>query len=149
MQARLQAAIPDPAQRAAFAAAMAREVEMSAVERAVSPRAGSQTARLQAGQQDMGVDPPGGLMFALLTGNTRSAITQGLSGMYRRIQGINSSTADALTRRLLSSDPAANQQTARELLARQAQDRASALGRAGLAARLLQGVGAGAGTAVN
>lgn len=149
MQARLQAAIPDPAQRAAFMAAMAREVEMSAVERAVSPRAGSQTARLLAGQEDMGVDAPGGMLASLLMGHTRGAITEGLSALYRRTQGINGSTADALSRRLLSADPAANQATVQQLLARRTNDRAATLARAGLAARLLQGSGAGAALATN
>jgi hypothetical protein len=145
MQARLQTIIPDPAQRAQFTAALQREVEMAAVERAVSPRAGSQTARLQAGQDDMAVDPPGGMLAALLTGNTRGAIGQGLSSLYRRTQGINSSTADALAQRLLNTNQDANAETIRRLIGQRATDEQSARVNAALLARALRGVGVGAG----
>ena len=149
MQRRLAAAIPDPAQRAQFLTAMQREVEMSAVERAVSPRAGSQTARLQAGQDDMTRDPPGGTLMALLTGNVRGAVAQGASSLYRRTQGINSSTADALASRLLNPDGTANAETIRRLLGRRDLDRLTAQHRAGLAATLLRGGGVAAGIETN
>jgi hypothetical protein len=149
MQRRLEAAIPDPAQRAQFTAALQREVEMSAVERAVSPRAGSQTARLQAGQEDMGVDPPGGMLAALLMGHTGTAIGQGISALYRRTQGINSSTADALAQRLLTANPDANAETIRRLLAQRSRDQITAQARAGLAGQLLRGVGVGASMEAN
>lgn len=153
MQARLDAAIPDPAQRAQFRAALEREVDMAAVERAVSPRAGSQTARLQAGQEDMGQDPPGGLVMALLNAGERGGVggatARGLSVLYRRGQGINSSTADALAQRLLSADAAANATTAERLAALRERDIARADLNRQLVARLLQGVGVAGGLAAN
>lgn len=149
MQRRLAAAIPDPAERALFASAMQREVEMAAVERAVSPRGGSQTGRLRSGADDMEVDAPGGVLLSMLNsarnGGVTGAVSQGLLNIYRRTQGINSNTADALAQRLLSTDQAANEATLQALARRRQQDMATALQRSGAAARVNRALGATAG----
>lgn len=149
MQRRLEAAIPDPAQRAQFAAAMQREVSMASVDGAVSPRAGSQTGRLAAGGDDMQRDPPGGFLAALLMGRPMEAARQGVSGIYRATQGINSKTSDALASRLFSTDGTANAETLRRLLERRTMDQLTARDRAGLAGRLLSGTAATASMELN
>lgn len=149
MLRRLEAAIPDPAQRAQFAAAMQREVDMASVDAAVSPRAGSQTGRLAAGAEDMQRDPPGGFLAALLMGRFADATRQGVAGMYRATQGINSNTADGLASRLFNTDGAANAETLRRLLERRTMDQLTARERAGLAGRLLSGTAATASMELN
>ena len=148
MQRRLEAAIPDPAQRAQFASALQREVDMGAVERAVSPRAGSQTARIQAGMDDMGTDPPGGALMTMLNatrqGGVMGGLSQGMLGAYRRTQGINSNTADSLAARLLSSDASENAATLARLLQRRTDDTRTALSRALLGGRISRATGAAA-----
>lgn len=145
MQARLETLIPDQAQREAFIEALRRETQTAAVDRAVSPRAGSQTARLQAGAEDMGVDPPGGTMMALLqagqSGGVGGALARGGSMLYRRGQGMNSSTADALAERLFNMDPAARARTVVRLMERNLSDQTRAELQRALAARVLRGVG--------
>lgn len=149
MQARLEAAIPDPAQRSAFMGALQREVEMTAVERAISPRVGSQTRRLEAGQDDMAIDPPGGMLAALMMGRIGEATRQGMTSLYRRTQGINSSTADALARRLLETDQTRNAETVQRLLRQSNADQMTAEQRGALAAALLQSLGATTSMTVN
>lgn len=143
MQARIEAAIPDPAQRAQFIGAMQREAQMASVDNAISPRAGSQTQRLQAGAEDMQIDPPGGLAAALLLGRPIEAARQGIGMIYRRSQGINSSTADSLAQRLLSDDPAQNAETVRRLLAQRRADEITRLRNAGIANNVQRGIGVG------
>lgn len=98
----------------ALNAALQRETEMTAVERAVSPRAGSQTARLMAGGTDMGTDVAG----PILTGIRQAVSGHPIQGagtvlndiLMRRLgQGINPETADALANRLFVTDPAGRQ----------------------------------------
>lgn len=148
MQARLETLIPDPAQRATLVAALQREVQTASTNAAISPRAGSQTARLLAGADDMAVDPPGGLVMSLLNagrqGGVGGAVSQGLSALYRRGQGINSSTADSLAARLMSMDPTQNAATATRLTERQQRDLVEAGMRQDFMARLLRGVGGAA-----
>jgi hypothetical protein len=147
MQARLQSAIPDAAQRAQFSAALEREINMAAVERAVSPRSGSQTARLQAGADDMAQDPYGGTMIALLNaaqrGGVSGAVASGLGNLYRRGQGITPATSDALARALFTTAPETNTATLNRLMQRREVDQMNAQMRANLAQQLLRGVGAG------
>lgn len=142
MQARIETLLPDEGVRRAFVAALEREMQTASTNAAISPRAGSQTARLQAGMDDMGIDPPGGMLASLLQGRVGTAVSQALSALYRRGQGINSSTADALAARLLSMDPAQNAATAARLAGRQSQDAAIAGSRQEALSRLLRGVGA-------
>jgi hypothetical protein len=92
-------------------AGLRQEVDMTAVERSVSPRAGSQTARLLAGGSDMGKDVAGPWLTAarqVLSGHpVEGAFTVG-GDLYRRIgQGINASTADEMANRLFTTDPQA------------------------------------------
>jgi hypothetical protein len=88
-----------------------REVQMTAVERAVGPRSGSQTARLTAGGKDLGDDLPGPIMQGLqqaLSGHPmQGAMTAGRDVVVRRLgQGINPATSDALANKLFNTDPA-------------------------------------------
>lgn len=142
MVARLRTIIPDPAVRARFMAAMEREVEMAAVERAVSPRANSHTPRVAAGQADMTVDPPGPFLSGLLAGSPVRAVTAGAGALIRRGQGMTPATADALASRLLNPDGTANVETIKRLLSRREMDRLQSAGNANLAAALLRGGGA-------
>jgi len=151
MQARLEAAIPDPAQRAAFRSALEQEVQMAATNQAISPRAGSHTHRLDAGAEDMADAPPGGWLIGLLEATQRNGVVgaaaKGVMGLYRRTEGINPATASALTNRLLSTDPADQLAMLQALRARRDNDLlAAARGRAA-AVPLLQGIGAGVGLA--
>jgi hypothetical protein len=145
MQRRLDAAIPDPAQRALFASALQREVEMAAVERAVSPRANSHTGRLAAGADDMANDPPGGTLIALLNaarhGGAPGAGASALTSLYRRTQGIHGATADALSSRLLNTDATANAATIDRLMERRRVDLEAALRRARFGSTAMRGIG--------
>jgi len=143
MQRRLGYIITDPAQRAQFVGAMQREANMAAVDQAISPRAGSPTRRLTAGADDMEIDPPGGLAAALLMGRPLEATRQGIGMLYRRSQGINSSTADSLAQRLLSDDPAQNAETVRRLLEQRRTDELTRLRNAGRAGQIQRGIGVG------
>jgi hypothetical protein len=110
MQARL-ASILGPEDLATLNDTLRREVQMTAVERAVGPRAGSQTARLTAGGKDLGDDLPGPVMQGLtqvLSGHpVAGAMTAGRDILVRRLgQGINPATSDALANRLFNTDPA-------------------------------------------
>lgn len=145
----IETLVPNNAQREALLDALRRENAMGQVERTVSPRAGSQTARLQAGQDDMAVDPPGAMMTALLMGRPESAIGQGISRLYRRTQGINSNTADALARRLMETDQAANAATVQRLMQQSQTDQMTAQQRAALASALLRSAGSSASMTVN
>jgi hypothetical protein len=112
MQARLNSLLP-----AGLAEdlnkALRRETDMTAVEKAVSPRAGSQTARMLAGGDDMGRDVIGPWLTAfrqLTSGHPWGAAATAGADTYRRIgQGINSATSDALATRLFETDPALRQ----------------------------------------
>jgi hypothetical protein len=145
MQQRLGTIIPDAARREALVAALRGETQTAAVDRAVSPRAGSQTARLQAAGDDMGVDPPGGFLMSMLDAGARGGATgaasRGMAALYRRGQGINPSTADALAQRLFSMDRAQNAATATRLTERQVADAVRANAQQQMMARLLRGLG--------
>ncbi len=145
MQARLESVLPDDARRQGLIDALQREMRLATTDRAVSPRAGSQTARLTAAGEDMGIDPPGGAVMGMLNAIAQGGFTGGLArggmAMYRRGQGINSSTADALATRLLSADPGQNAQTVGRLMGRSEQDAARAVIEREFLARMLRGVG--------
>jgi hypothetical protein len=145
MQQRLETVLPDQARRQALIDELTREMRFAATDRAVSPRAGSQTARLFAAGEDMGNDPPGGVLLGLLQATSQGGLAGGAARMgasaYRRAQGINPSTADALASRLLSADPAQNAGTVGRLMGRAEQDAARAAIEREFMARLLRGVG--------
>lgn len=147
-QGRLNALLPQP-QRDGLNNVLQRENNMVAVERAVSPRAGSQTARLAAGGDDMGRDPAGPWLSALsqlTSGRPVAAAGTVLQDQWRRFgQGINPATADALANRLFATDPAARAQVIQTLRNRLMQDRQTQERARVVGGRLLQGIGAGTG----
>jgi len=126
MQARLQSLLGQD-RLDALNVALRREVDMTNVERNVSPRAGSQTARLFAGGDDMGRDVAGPVMAGIrqaLGGHPlQGAMTVGNDLLVRRLgQGINPATADALANRLFVTDPTGRQQVTDALRTRLLQD---------------------------
>jgi hypothetical protein len=142
MQARLALVIPDDTARNGFINRLIEESNFVKTERAVSPSAGSQTARLLAGADDMMIDPGGGTLQAAAsaaTGNFGPALRNVASSIYRRSQGINNSTSDYLAGRLFSDDPAEKQALVQALLRRRAEDESTARVRADMMARLLRG----------
>jgi hypothetical protein len=142
MQARLATVMPDEAARTGFINRLMEESNFVKTERAVSPSAGSQTARLLAGGSDMATDPGGGTLQAAVnaaTGNFGAATRNMASSMYRRSQGINNSTADYLAGRLLSDDPAEKQALIKALTNRQMTDEFNARARANMMSQILRG----------
>jgi hypothetical protein len=94
--------------------ALYRERGYTQVEQTVSPRANSQTMRLTAGGEDMAADPAGPLVAAaqqVMSGGglVRTATSTALSGLNRRMQGINPATADALANKLFVADQVGRQ----------------------------------------
>lgn len=146
---RLEALVPDNQQRNALLEALRRENAMGTVEQAVSPRAGSQTARLRAGADDMGRDPPGGMLASLLMGHMGSAVSQGVNHISRLSQGINSNTADQLARLLFETSQGQNAATVQRLLRQSQADNLTAQQRAALAAAITQSLGGTASMTVN
>jgi hypothetical protein len=146
---RLEALVPDNQQRNALIEALRRENAMGQVEQAVSPRAGSQTARLTAGAEDMGRDPPGGILASLLMGHMGSAVSQGVNHISRLSQGINSNTADQLARLLFETSQGQNAATVQRLLRQSQADNLTAQQRAALAAAITQSLGSSASMTVN
>lgn len=139
-QRRIETLQPNPTESNRLLNALRTEAQMGGVEQAVSPRAGSQTARLLAGGEDM-ANIPSGPIAAALTGNFGQAV----AGLARAGQGINASTSDALARILLENDPAAARAIVERLIARESRD---AQGRAFWADVLQRGTQAsGVGTA--
>jgi len=113
MQRRL-GSILSPEERTALNETLRREVDYTDVERNVGPRAGSQTHRLGAGGEDMGIDPSGPAMQAIrlaLSGHPFQGAIQGGQNMFvRRFgQGMTPATADALANRLFVTNPDARQ----------------------------------------
>jgi len=152
MQARLNALLA-PQARNALNDRLRREVEMTAVERAVSPRAGSQTAAIQAAGEDMGRDPMGPIATALwqaTSGQPMQALrTIGADAWRRGAQGINPATSDALANRLFATDPAARAAVVGQIRNRLLMDRAQAELYRSRMRPALQGVGVVSGLAVD
>lgn len=109
MQQRLASILP-PDELARLNAGLRQEVDMTAVERAVGPRAGSQTGRLMAGMEDMQNAPLGPWATAaaqLVSGHPISATRTVAADQWRRVgQGINPATSNALAPRLFDTSPA-------------------------------------------
>ena len=118
---------------------------MASVDSAINPRAGSHSQRLKMSEDDAAIDPPGGLVAALLMGRPMEAARQGVQSVTRRAQGISNSTADALASRLYTTDPAEISAITQRLQAVQAKDVKNAPMYRGLASRLLQSGGVAAG----
>lgn len=144
MQARLGSLL-GPEDLATLNDTLKREVQMTAVERAVGPRAGSQTARLAAGGKDLGDDLPGPIMQALtqaLSGHpVQGAMTAGRDILVRRLgQGINPATSDALANKLFNTDPAERAAIYASLRNRLLTDQAAAERARRIIAPVIQGV---------
>jgi hypothetical protein len=109
MQQRLASILP-PDELAKLNAGLRQEVDMTAVERTVGPRAGSQTGRLMAGMDDMQNAPLGPWATAaaqLVSGHPVAATRTVASDQWRRLgQGINPATSNALAPRLFDTNPA-------------------------------------------
>jgi hypothetical protein len=126
MQRRLESILgPEGLDR--FNTVLRRETGYTDVERNVSPRAGSQTARLTAGGEDMATDVAGpvvsGVLQTLGGHPLAGARTVMQDWLQRRIgQGINPATADALANRLFTTDQAGNQRVTEALRNRLLQD---------------------------
>jgi hypothetical protein len=158
MQSRLNSLLPErlnTVPRAdvldAFNAVLRRERDMTAVERAVSPRAGSQTGQLAAGAEDMAIDPHGpvaqGLTLAaqLGTGNWMGAARTVGGSVVRRAQGINPATSDALANRLFQVDPVQRAAIVQQLRNRLMQDGADAAEAQRILRPIIRGLGTAAG----
>lgn len=138
---KLRAAFPSEDAFNRFAGLMQRETNMFRGQAQYGPRAGSPTARNQADAGDATIDPPGGVLSALMTGNLGAAARAGIEGTMRRAQGMNSATADYLGPILFNSRQQENAaQLARLLAARQQGQRQLANNQA-LARALLGGAG--------
>ena len=143
---KLRAAFPSEDAFNRFAGLMQRETEMFRGQAQYGPRAGSPTARNMADAEDAMIDPPGGVLGSLMRGQFGTAATQGVEGLLRRAQGMNSATADYLGPILFNSRQEQNAaQLARLLAARQEGQRQ--LGQNQALARALLG-GAGVATGV-
>ena len=141
---KLRAAFPSEDAFNRFAGLMQRETEMFRGQAQYGPRAGSPTARNMADAEDAMIDPPGGVLGSLMRGQFGTAATQGVEGILRRGQGMNSATADYLGPILFNSRQEQNAaQLARLLAARQEGQRQ--LGQSQALARALLG---GSGVAV-
>jgi hypothetical protein len=126
MQARLRSLLGQD-RLDALNAVLRRETDMTAVERAVSPRAGSQTGRLTAGGEDMGTDVAGPVIAGVkqaVSGQPMRGVGTVLNDwLVRRLgQGINPATSDALANRLFVTDPAGRQRVTDALQNRLMQD---------------------------
>jgi hypothetical protein len=128
MQARLQSILP-PDQFDALNGALNRETQMTAVERAVGPRSGSQTARLLAGGTDMQNDPMGPWLQAfrqVTMGHPAQAAGTVGADVWRRFgQGMNAATSDALANKLFATEPAFRSRVTDALRNRLMQDAAA------------------------
>ena len=149
MQLRLKS-ILEPEELDAFNSVLRREQTMAEVEGKVSPRAGSQTARLTAGGEDMAGGVPGPFMQAvgqLTSGHPwQAAGTLGRDWAIRRVgQGINPATSDALANRLFNTDPAERMAVYQSLRNRLLTDDAAAERARRIIAPVLQGVSGQAG----
>jgi hypothetical protein len=149
MQARLRSML-DAQQLEDLNAVLRRETEMTAVERAISPRAGSQTARLMAGGDDMGRDVAGpvitGIRQAVSGHPLQGAGTVANDWLVRRLgQGINPATADALANRLFVTDPTGRQRVTDALRNRLLQDALRAEQVRALTVPVIRSLGATAG----
>lgn len=98
----IRAAFDDDKAFKKFERMMRRESAMAETRGIAGPRTGPATARTGAEFEDMAIDPAGGFMSALLRGDVGGAAAAGLSGLMRRAQGINSSTADYLGPRMFN-----------------------------------------------
>lgn len=138
---KLQAAFDDPREFARFEALMRREADMAATNNIIAPRGGSQTMRLLSGAEDMKTDAiPPGFWGRLLTGHPLQAARAPLEAAYRRTQGMNGNTADALAPLLFARGPDDTARVLRGLISAQDSNAALSADRAQMLPGLLGGV---------
>ncbi|RVT97668.1 hypothetical protein EOD42_07585 [Rhodovarius crocodyli] len=137
---RLEAIEPEPARRQMLVDILRREAGMADVERTISPRVNSQTARLLAQGQDDGA-APAEFMLSALTGSG-GILARILSPAVRRYSGVNDSTSRELARILMDTDAARNVETVNRLRARAQRDEGASL-RARMLAQAVMGGTAG------
>ena len=123
---------------------------MAKTDRVVAPSAGSQTYPLMAQADDMAGEP---LIARMLISGRNGGITGaamgGLSEIYRRGQGINSSVADAVAPALFATRPEQISETVQKLRQRQIADAIAAKLMEDRARRAIQGVIAGGSVTAN
>lgn len=107
---KLRVMVGDEARFDALTRNIEREKEMAAVNRMVSPRAGSQTAPLQAGMEDLSKTPLVGIAGRMAQGQgpIRATVGHYLEPTLRRAQGITPNVADQLADILMQTDPQRN-----------------------------------------
>lgn len=108
-RALLRSSFPDQAAFDAFEASMKREAAMYRNAQFVSPRTGSQTAMREADAGDIGETAvnAGLAAMGLGTSSPRGVVNQFLVNQAARARGLTPQVADAASRRLFNSDPAA------------------------------------------
>lgn len=119
MADKLATALPDDASRAELIRQLSGEVRMSKVNQAINPSAGSQTAPLIAGMDEMNGNGLGGMVGRLLESGTHGGIggmtSRAVLDLMRRSQGLTPSVADALAPKLYGQSPEAIQETVKAL----------------------------------
>lgn len=142
---KLEAAFPSKEAFAQFETLMKREANMWRVGQQMDPRTGSQTFALQQSAKDMMTDPPVGALANLARGNIGEAGLQGVQGLMRRAQGMNSATADNLAD-LYSTDPKVQMEFLARALAEGQRAQQQSAGRYENLLRAIAGSGAAAGS---
>jgi hypothetical protein len=142
---KLKAAFPNEDAYRRFEGLMQRETGMFEGQRVYGPSAGPSTARNLADAADGMIDPPGGVLSALMTGNIPAAARAGIEGTMRRAQGMNSSTADYLGPIMFNSDQQRNAAQLARLLSQRQQGQRNLANNQALARALLGGTGVAAG----
>jgi hypothetical protein len=142
---KLKAAFPNEDAYRRFEGLMQRETGMFEGQRVYGPSAGPSTARNLADAADAMIDPPGGVLSALMTGNIPAAARAGIEGTMRRAQGMNSATADYLGPIMFNSDQQRNAEQLARLLSQRQQGQRNLANNQALARALLGGTGVAAG----
>lgn len=103
---KLQAAFDSPAEYQQFVNSLRTEMTMGATNQAISPRAGSQTARLLQGNADMGNAPAGGVVSDMLHIGARGGrpTLEMARRLYERGQVGSPAMAESLGQRMLTPD---------------------------------------------
>jgi hypothetical protein len=147
-RALLRAAFPDDTSFNQFVEQMRREANMFRNAQFVSPRTGSQTALREGEAADFGTDAALAVASGLLPGRSvAGALGDFGRGAAARAQGVTPQVADALTRRLFTSETPELVGTLRDLGQRRiratAEEEAARRVRSGVLSRLAAGVTAG------
>jgi hypothetical protein len=143
---KIKAAFDDDKAFAKFESMMKRERTMAETRNLAGPRTGSPTVRTGAGQDDMQIDPMGGVVGALASGGgLRGALAAGTGSIMRRAQGMNSASADYLGPILFETNQRTNMDQLARLLQQRTQGRITQSQNQALARALLGGTGIASG----